>query len=541
MNRRRLLAVLPPACFALGDLPANASWDAGLIAHWKLLRDARDSSGNGHHGKAQGVRFTGAEARFDGRGAHIEVAHGKLLDPGAKDFTISAWIRDDDVTGDLSGGIVTKYDPQLRRGFGLSLLSNSGVTSDQANHRNLQFGIDAGRSVPEWADCGRPGAAIFIWHLLVHDGALYAATCEAGETEAGHVYRYESGQEWVDCGSPDRSNSVESLIVYEGRIYAGTSRYNLGGSQLPVSPNQTAGGKIYRYEGGRRWIDCGRPSESVAIGGMAVFRGKLYVSAMYHPAGVYRYEGGQRWAFCGNANGNRVNNLIVFDGELYGTGWDTGQVYRYSSGTNWETAGKFEGVQQTYGFAVYDAKLFVSTWPRSEVFRRERDNRWVPVGRLGNEKESMGMAVYNGKLYSGTLPLAQVYRYDGGQEWTNTGQLDATPDVTYRRAWSMAVFQGKLFCGTLPSGHVYAMEEGKCATIDRALRPGWRHVMAVRKADRLKLWIDGEAAAASGSIAGTDYDISNDRPLLIGLGVQDSFRGALRDLRIYNRAVESAS
>ncbi len=102
----------------------------------------------------------------------------------------------------------------------------------------------------------------------------------------------------------------------------------------------------------------------------------------------------------------------------------------------------------------------------------------------------------------------------------------------------MAVFQGKLFCGTLPSGHVYAMEEGKCVTSDRALEPGWRHLVAIRAADRLKLLVDGETVAESSSIPGRGYDISNEQPLLIGLGVQDYFKGAMRDLRVYNRAIE---
>jgi len=535
---RRLFSYLPPAYLAMSNTAARAAGEAGLVAHWKLARDARDSSGKGHHGRAQGVQFSGSEAKFDGRASHIEVAHTKLLDFGARDFTISAWIQADNETDDVPGDIVSKYDPQSRRGFGLSVLTNTGITSNHANCRNVQFGIDSGRDDTKWADCGRPGKAMFIWHLLVHDGALYGATCEAGADDAGHVYRYEGGTRWTDCGSPDRSNSVASLAVYDSRIYAGTARYNLAGSLLPVSPNETPGGKIYRYDGDRRWTDCGKLGESPAIGGMAVFRGKLYASSAYAPAGVYRYEGGEKWTFCGNCEGRRVNCLTVFNGELYGTGWDRGEVYVYRGGTQWKVAGTFEGVRQTYGLAVHAGKLYVSTWPKSEIFRRERDNEWTHCGHLGDEKESMGMAVYNGKFYSGTLPLAQVYRYDGGQVWTNTGQLDTTPDVQYRRAWSMAVFQGKLFCGTLPSGHVYAMEAGKCVTIDRELGPGWKHLVAVRKADQLKLYMDGARIAVSSAFPAGSYDLSNDRPLMIGLGAQDYFKGRMRDLRLYNRAIE---
>ena len=150
------------------------------------------------------------------------------------------------------------------------------------------------------------------------------------------------------------------------------------------------------------------------------------------------------------------------------------------------------------------------------------------------------MMVYNGKLYAGTLPLAEVYRYDGGTTWTRTGQLDTTPDVRYRRAWSMAVYQGKLFCGTLPSGHVFALEAGKNVTHDHELAPGWRHLVAVRHNDRLKLYVDGMLVAASSPFDPADYDLSNDGPLRIGFGAHDHFNGRMSDLRLYNRALTDA-
>jgi len=67
-----------------------------------------------------------------------------------------------------------------------------------------------------------------------------------------------------------------------------------------------------------------------------------------------------------------------------------------------------------------------------------------------------------------------LYRYDGDGRWTCTGQLDATPEVKYRRAWSTAVYDGKLYFGTLPAGGVMSLEAGRSATLDSALAPGWR-------------------------------------------------------------------
>ena len=149
------------------------------------------------------------------------------------------------------------------------------------------------------------------------------------------------------------------------------------------------------------------------------------------------------------------------------------------------------------------------------------------------------MGVYNGKLYAGTLPLGQVYRYDGEDHWTCTGQLDTTPDVKYRRAWSSAVFQGKLYYGTLPSGKVFCLEAGRSATCGHQLEPGWRHLAAVRRGGMLKLYIDGKEVGTSSTFDPSQYDLTNEEPLKIGFGQHDYFHGSLCDLRLYRGALSA--
>ncbi|MFV2070647.1 MAG: LamG domain-containing protein, partial [Pirellulales bacterium] len=121
--------------------------------------------------------------------------------------------------------------------------------------------------------------------------------------------------------------------------------------------------------------------------------------------------------------------------------------------------------------------------------------------------------------------------------WTSLGRIDTTPDVRYRRAWSMAVYQGQLFVGTLPSGRVQSIEAGKVVTYDRELAPGWRHVAAVKERNRLKLYVHGELVAWSSRLNAMDFNLDNDRPLLIGFGQHDYFNGRLSDVRLYRRAV----
>ena len=136
---------------------------------------------------------------------------------------------------------------------------------------------------------------MYVMAMAVHDGKLFVGTCEAGPGGAGHVYRYDGGSRWVDCGRPDRSNAVTSLGAFGGKLYAGTGRYRLAGSALTESTNVNLGGKIVRYDGDGNWADCGRLPDTEAVGGMAVFRGELYASSLYKPAGFFRYRLGDSW------------------------------------------------------------------------------------------------------------------------------------------------------------------------------------------------------------------------------------------------------
>ena len=488
-----------PAC------PPGAE-DRGLIGHWKFSGDANDASGRGNHGRAFAVDLTApgpggaprGAARFDGKSSYVEVPTNPSLELGKGDFTLAVWVHTEESLDDVLGDLVSKYDPATRRGLNWCIKSGAGMTNSQANDRNVHFGIDAGTE-PVWSDRGRPGNAVYVMAMAVHDGKLFVGTCEAGPGEAGHVYRYDGGSRWVDCGSPDRCNAVTSLAAFGGKLYAGTGRYRLAGSALPESTNANLGGKIVRYDGDGRWADCGRLPDVEAVGGMVVFRGELYASSLYRPAGFFRYQGGDAWQRCPlPADGRRVVALGVFNGHLYAGSYDSCSVCRFD-GKSWEAFPVLETSGQTYSFEVHAGELFVGTWPNGQVFRFDRGERWVSAGRLGEEKEVMGMAVHNGKLYAGTLPLAEVYRLDDGTRWTRTGRLDLTPDVRYRRAWSMAVFDGRLFCGTLPSGRVHALEVGQSVTFDRALAPGWKHLAAVREGGRLSLYVDGTRVASSHS------------------------------------------
>ncbi|MCF6311486.1 MAG: LamG domain-containing protein [Verrucomicrobiales bacterium] len=149
----------------------------------------------------------------------------------------------------------------------------------------------------------------------------------------------------------------------------------------------------------------------------------------------------------------------------------------------------------------------------------------------------MGSNHYNGKLYAGSLPMAEIFRYDGDANWNSVGRVDFTKDVIYRRAFCMAVFQGRLSSGTFPSGRVRSFRAGECVSYDSELKSGWRHITAVKSGGRLELFVDGKQVAASGEFEPDQYDLTNTAPLQIGFGQYDYFKGKMREVRIYKRAL----
>lgn len=523
----------------------------GLVGYWNLSGDIMDRSGNNlntvMHGPVQlnvedsdgkKISVTG----FDGRSAWLEIPANPQTQLGSGDFSVSAWIYTDNALDDVIGDIISQYDPSSRRGFHLSLKSND-VTTNPANSRQLDFGIDDNIS-SKWMDHGKPGNALLAFGMTDYKGNLYAGTCETGVNERGHVYRYSGGDKWIDCGFLDSSNSVVSFAILNGDLYAGTGRYRVEGSALPESENTKPGGRIFRYVAPNKWIDCGQIPGVDCIGGMIVFNGKLYAASMKSPASFYRYEGGKEWVKCSIPNGKRVINMAVYNGHLYATSWDLGHVYRYD-GNTWTDCGQVGQVgekkinSQCYAFAVYEGKLYVATWPSGRVYRFDRINQWTDVGRLGKELEVMGMLVHNGRLIAGTLPLAEVYSYERDTTWLKMDQLDKTPDVKYRRAWTMAEHDGKVFCSTLPSGKIYAFEAGKSVMSPNEVPPGWQHVAAIKTADRLKLFINGKSVNETKIPGSMKFNLNSESPIKIGFGPNDYFNGRMRELRLYNRALNN--
>src|SRR4051794_8259183 len=89
--------------------------EPGLVGHWQLRGDCRDSSGHGNDGVNHGVDLE--QGAFDGKQAYIEVPASDSLKLGKSDFAICAWIYTEKELDDIVGDVVDKYDPAQRRGI----------------------------------------------------------------------------------------------------------------------------------------------------------------------------------------------------------------------------------------------------------------------------------------------------------------------------------------------------------------------------------------------------------------------------------------
>lgn len=562
----RRLAIVA-ACYTLLFVGTASADDAGLVAYWKLAGDCRDHSGHGHDGVNHGVDL--ASSTFNGVDAYVEVPDAPELHLGAGDFSISAEVYTESELTDVIGDILTKFDPASRRGFNLTVCASNPGYNSQADVRNLFFGVDSG-TAGVWTNCGRPGGdrTHISDALTVFEGNLYAGTTDgADEAEWAHVYRYAGNRLWEDCGrlGDGKTRGVYAMIVHDGALYAATT------SSHGEQPPEMDAGRVYRYRGGREWEDLGAPGKNTRVNSLASFNGKLYAAAFNvvyskegEPGRCYEYEGGQTWRSCGEFNG-WPHAMAVNDGRLYAA-YPQGEVFAYD-GRKWEHLGNPHGsldeCNQIHALGVYRGELYEGSWPQGKV-GVWRHGKWVDLGQLGDSTEVIALTVYNGSFYAGSIPRAEVFRLDADNRWTSIRRLFDPPGFepepvgsgakgvqNWTRASGLAVYQGKLFASTATCyremidpavssetrGEVYSFAAGAGVSLDRDMGAGWRRVAAVRHGHTLSIYVDGRLVASTES-DGEPLDVSNDAPLQIGFGPQANFAGKIREVRLYNRALD---
>jgi hypothetical protein len=539
-----------------------------------LAGDARDALGS-HHGTATGVTWVDGPdgsaktaARFTASAAEVRVADAPELRLGNNDFTIALRAKCDVPVRSVGGDLISKFDPEVRCGFNLSIDSSASAYCGMSDARHVRFGIDDGYIGP-WEDCGRPTPSNpLITNLIVHDGALYCGSADAAEPmDACRVYRWTGGKQWQDCGRlGDNPNhlSVQSMCVHEGQLYSGTGVWDWVRACPGVRKEQgmgDAGTRVFVYEGGTEWRDLGAVGSGIRVHCLASYAGALYAGIDRAGDGhCFRYTG-DGWADCGSPNGDSIQNLFAFDGALYAA--THGFVYRYEGGSAWACIAEHpHGVGQIHCLQVFGDSLWAGTWPEGYMLRRDADGDWCNTGRLGIAEglseinEINALCPHNGKLYAGVLPKGQIYRYDSDGHWTLLTSLASRPDYdeadvpTWNRVTCITSFQDRLFAGTgtcrartvdldadRTCGRVAAAAFGQTVAYEHDIGSGWTDIVVTRARRMLRLFINGQEQAVGEGPQQHWFDLANTEPLLIGRGSRSAFAGAIADVRLYNVAL----
>jgi hypothetical protein len=566
-------------------LPSSASENSkasnGLIGHWKLQGDCRDSSGKENHGTARNMTFTagpGGEAQgaaaFNGRDGWIDVPDAESLHFGKKDFSVAVWVKPEATMTNVFGDILSKFDGAKRRGVNFHIAGSASGYSSMCDTRHVHFGIDDGY-LGDWTDCGKPDQTnALITSLVVFEGQMYAGIAGADDPQkACRVYRWAGGGKWIDCGrlgNDPNHLSVQSLFVHKGKLYGGTgiwSKKRAWGGETGIGKPAAAKPHVFAYEGGTSWRDLGQVGETTRMMCMASFKGELYVGLdklkKTVPGKCFKYTG-DAWVDCGAPDGENFENLLPFGGTLYGA--THGSIFKYQGGKEWTCIGKLPfNINQIHSIEAYRGSLYIGTWPQGYALQYEGGEKWAIDGRLGvplkqgerEVNEINDLTVHNGKLYAGVIPKAEVYRYEGDREWTLLRSLahktpyDSKIADTWYRVTVMASYQGILYAGTGSVygmsedrdpdgtlGRVYSIQAGQVVSHEHDIGGGWTHLAVVRKGEVLQMYVNGKLSAACAAPKGRVFDLSNIEPLKIGFGAQNYFTGAMADLRLYDRALD---
>ena len=399
-----------------------------LIAHWKLNGDAQDATGT-HHGRLTNIGFgpgpgggPGGAATFNGLNSVIEVPDHAALRLGTAEFTAALWARCQKPMRGVFGDLLSKFDGPTRCGFSWNVSGSSAAYSSMSDTRHLHFGIDDGM-IGAWEDCGRPWPSNpLITGLVAFEGRLYAGIADAADPkDAGRVFRYEGGRRWIDCGrlgADPKHLSAMSMLVHDGKLYAGTGVWDWSRAGDKKGVFQPSPAHVFVYEGGTTWRDLGQISDrGVRVLSLASFENELYAGLDKRGGGHCVKYDGSNWTDLGAPDGQNFECLLPLGGVLYGL--THGSMYRYAGPGRWECIGsKPHGITQIHSATVYQGKLHAGTWPQGYVLR-----------------------------------------YEGGQDWTITGRVGIPEGLAeINEINSLTVHNGKLYAGVLPKAQLWRYE-----------------------------------------------------------------------------------
>lgn len=230
----------------LGNITVSSSSmpSSGLVGWWPLKQNVSDMSGNGYHGTAHSITYSGGHAVFDGASSYVDLGKPSDLDfTGSKPFTI-----------------VARYT--FTGSMGTLISSGKGLMGDGDYGWSVPFSSSGNMYLDLYSTTKRSGAytpysesghIAMVWdgstnQKIYKDGVLaknYASLISSiGTTQNVKIgvdtptnAGYFKGQIW-DVAIYDRAlNATEIQDIYEGAATTSTVQLKpVGGTYVDYSP-----------------------------------------------------------------------------------------------------------------------------------------------------------------------------------------------------------------------------------------------------------------------------------------------------------------
>ena len=290
------------------------------------------------------------------------------------------------------------------------------------------------------------------WEILVYDDP------NISDEEEEFIYGFKRCYK-----SPNKTKKLYYPEDVEREPYGGnhgiagftTDTSMLDPTRLISVPNLYAGtsnpGLVYRFDR-RNWklISTEEDLDAYAVLDLIEYNGTLYAATSTEFgcwAGigrVYRYDGGGQWTLVGDNMDNSVNDLEIYNGELYaGTSGNGFRLYKYTPGTtncdipNWTRVvddDLWNGIRSLYndgnyllmGDVFWD---YIAHWDGSNFYRDQ------PI--------TTGSCIYDFQGYGGNV-YAAAY---AGRLWSSSNVFNWNVVLDYYdgNMWELEKFKNKLY------------------------------------------------------------------------------------------------
>jgi hypothetical protein len=326
--------------------------------------------------------------------------------------------------------------------------------------------------------------------MTAFKGKLYIGSCtEPSETDTGSIFVYEPELDLWEKVFEVNEQGLTEMNVYGDHLYIPGFDANDGGWEL---------GNIYIYDG-QTWAERRTVPRAVHLYGLAVYRGKIYVSGSVFdapPKGKFFHEslvrgllkasgrilssadGGRTWqeAYCEKNPDAFVRSMAVIKDKLVANSGDDLLIF---DGQTWKRLGLNPAVVYVHSFFA-DGNLLLMGTPLGlcffdgERFQRSRlfsDRVWA-IDRFGDKRVLLYHASPCGlgggyprldekaKLFFSSViavPPEALY-----ENWQNGGSREkfsrqVTGAASDELCVSCCAFRGRLYLGTHPHGRVLVL------------------------------------------------------------------------------------